>query len=152
MQLSGPRRRGAARLDRARDQALALPTGENALPSSLAPRRRGAGRTGGRMIAGRLFGYLAVAVALGVAGWDIVGGIAGGAWQVTALGSLWYELDRTSLNLVQAVTQRYIHPALWDPVAITLLQWPAAVVFAALGIVLLLLFRKRRRRRSRLAG
>ena len=103
------------------------------------------------MIAVRLIGYLAVAVALAVAGWDIVGAIAGGAWQMTALGSLWFSLDPTSLNVTQAVTQRYIHPALWDPVAITLLRWPAAPVFAALGIVLLVLFRKRRRRRTGLA-
>ena len=100
------------------------------------------------MIAGRLIGYLAVAAALTVVGWDVVDALAGGSFRMTALGSLWYGLDPGSLNLAQAVTQRYIHPALWDPVAITLLQWPATAVFAALGMVLLLLFRKRRRRRS----
>src|SRR5437868_857681 len=35
-------------------------------------------------------------------------------WAPLALGQLWYELNRSSLNLVQAVTQRYIHPYLWD--------------------------------------
>ena len=34
---------------------------------------------------------------------------------MVAAGELWYALDRGSLNFAQAITQRYLHPALWDP-------------------------------------
>jgi hypothetical protein len=65
-------------------------------------------------------------------------------WMPLAIGQLWYMLDRSSLNLVQAVIQRYLSPTLWDRVLVPLLLcW----VFAALmgvGAVILVLARKRR--------
>jgi hypothetical protein len=56
---------------------------------------------------------------------------------------LWYQLNRSSLNLVQAVIQRYILPFLWDPIIVTvLLSWAFAVLMI-LGVLLLVVFRKR---------
>lgn len=37
----------------------------------------------------------------------------------TTLGGIWFAAHSDSLNLSQAVIQRYIHPAIWDPA----LQW-----------------------------
>ncbi len=60
------------------------------------------------------------------------------------LGQLWFEIDNGSLNLVQAVIQRYIFPELWDPVIVSMLLLPAWLVFAIPAIVLTVLFRRRK--------
>lgn len=58
----------------------------------------------------------------------------------TDAGSVWHSIEPSSLNLVQAVTQRYIHPALWSRVIMPVLLQPAVGVFlATAGIALLLL-------------
>ena len=57
----------------------------------------------------------------------------------TALGALWYELDRMSLNAFQAFVQRYLHPAIWDPFISFLLRLPAFTLPLLLGGVWLLL-------------
>lgn len=51
----------------------------------------------------------------------------------TALGALWYDLDRGSLNAVQAFVQRYLHPAIWDPCIAFLLRLPAFTLPLLLG-------------------
>lgn len=68
------------------------------------------------------------------------------ASDAASAGELWYRLDVASLNLVQAVTQRYVTPWLWDPVAVAVLQWPAWVVAsipALLAAVVCALWRRR---------
>lgn len=81
----------------------------------------------------------------------IVLALGGGSF-TEAAGAVWYSFHPDSLNLSQAVTQRYILPVLWDPIAITVLTWPlwlaVLVVVLATGVVglaLVLLFRPRRR-------
>jgi hypothetical protein len=69
-------------------------------------------------------------------------------WAPIALGQLWYQLNRSSLNLVQAVIQRYIHPFVWDPIIVTILLSWAFAVLMILGVLLLVVFRKRARRYS----
>ena len=49
------------------------------------------------------------------------------------LGELLYDLDRDSLNLAQAVTQRYISERLWDPHILNILVEPAYWVFAIIA-------------------
>jgi len=56
------------------------------------------------------------------------------------LGTLWHKEAPASLNLTQAVTQRYIHPALWSHVLLPVLLTPAWVVFAAIAVLALLLW------------
>jgi hypothetical protein len=77
----------------------------------------------------------------------LAGGGAGAIVGI-ALGQLWYDLDRGSLNLMQAVVQRHLLPAIWDPGIIALLQWPTWVVFLIPALILLLLGRRRPSRRS----
>ena len=53
------------------------------------------------------------------------------------LGALWFSIDPFSLNLVQAVIERYVWEPLWDPVLVAVLQLPAAPVFGVLGVLLI---------------
>jgi hypothetical protein len=66
-------------------------------------------------------------------------------WAPLALGQLWYDLNRSSLNLVQAVVQRYLHPYLWDPIIVTVLLWWAFAVLMVLGVLILALSGRRTR-------
>lgn len=70
-----------------------------------------------------------------------VSGSGGGL--MTSLGEQWGKLDAPSLNLVQAVVQRYIHPVLWDPVLVSILLWPGWLVFGLPGLAFYLLAKAR---------
>jgi len=74
-----------------------------------------------------------------------------------AAGQLWFALDTPSLNLFQAVVQRYLHPALWDNVIVPLLLRPAwevslflVALTVSIGSALIFAVRARRRNRRRL--
>ena len=95
------------------------------------------------MLLGRLLGWLSIALALLAFGGDYLRWLQSGSLQFAALGELWYRLHPGSLNLAQAVIQRYLFPQLWDPGIVTILTWPAAAVLGGLGIILLIVFRKR---------
>lgn len=76
-----------------------------------------------------------------------------GAPRLAALGEWWAWAHRDSLLLLQPAIERHISPALWDPGILTILEWPAAIDFAALGGLLWLATRPwRRRPGARLAG
>lgn len=55
------------------------------------------------------------------------------------LGSLWHGWAPESLNLTQAVTQRYLHPAVWTNGILPVLLMPAAGVFMATAVIAMLL-------------
>ena len=55
-----------------------------------------------------------------------------------ALGSWWFMLDRNSLQLLQPALERHVAVWLWDPVMLTLLQWPLAAILAVPGGLLTL--------------
>ncbi len=102
------------------------------------------------MIVGRIIGWLLLALAALLALGGVVLAIKGQTVaQVT--GGVWYQVHSDSLNLSQAITQRYIHPSLWDPVAIAILNWPlwlailvVVLVPAVIGLALVKLCRPRR--------
>ncbi len=96
---------------------------------------------------GRLLGLLFLALACLAAGAELVRSLEAAAWDPLALGQLWFDVHPPSLNLMQALVQRYLHPAAWDPVMVEVLQAPAWIVTGAIGIVLRLIFRRRRPRR-----
>lgn len=58
----------------------------------------------------------------------------------TELGILWHGAAPESLNLAQAVTQRYLHPAVWTRGMLPLLLMPAAPVFMSTAAVALVLY------------
>ncbi len=96
------------------------------------------------MIVGRAVGWLIMLAGLSVLVRDVLASIEVKAWAPIALGQLWYEIDPSSLNLFQAMTERYASPLLWDPVIVSLLLCWAFAVLVAVGASLLLCFRKRR--------
>jgi len=96
------------------------------------------------MIVVRTIGLLLLIAGLAALGWDVGHSPNPTSPQLTALGELWYTASPATLNLAQALTQRYILPALWDPVMITVLLWPAALVFALPGLLLVLVSLLRR--------
>ena len=99
------------------------------------------------MRASRIIGWLLLLLAILAAGAEIVRSLEAGSWQPLALGYLWFTADAGSLNLVQAVVERYLLPSLWDPVAITILRMPTWLVLAVPAVILLLISRRRKQRR-----
>ena len=95
------------------------------------------------MTVGRVIGWIALLLGAAVLVRDILVWIDTKHWAPIALGQLWYDLNRASLNLVQAVVQRYIHPFLWDPIIVSILLSWAFVVLMVLGVLLLIAFRRR---------
>ena len=83
------------------------------------------------LVAGLALGFLA--------GWD------------ASLGEALFRYDPALLNTAQAGIQRYVSPAVWDELALPLLERPSWAVPVALGVLLLLmqgLLLLRRRRRA----
>ena len=93
-------------------------------------------------IVGAIIGWILVLLAFVAAGLDALESVAGGAMRLRPAGEVWYKLDAPSLNLIQAVVERYIWPPLWDPIVLTVLQWPLFLVFGVPGLVLVLLGHK----------
>ncbi len=50
-----------------------------------------------------------------VLGAEVVSFAGTGKYHIIAAGELWFDLHSRSLNLSQAVIQRYLHPWLWEP-------------------------------------
>jgi len=104
------------------------------------------------MIVVRVLGTILVAAALVAAGLDAVNWLSTGAWRSGALGEHWFKLSPGTLNLVQAVVQRYISPWLWESVIQTVLLLPTWAVLGVPGLALLVIpsrsgsGRRRRRR------
>ena len=93
----------------------------------------------------RIFGWLLVLAALGCLAFDLSRLADGEAFTLSPLGQVWFTLDPGSLNLLQAVVERYISPRLWGPPGIAnLLLLPAVAVFLVPGLILVLLSHRRR--------
>ena|SRR5499433_3922200 len=98
----------------------------------------------------RLLGWIIFLAGVSVLVRDVLVWIDTKRWAPMALGQLWYDLNRSSLNLVQAVVQRYIHPFLWDPIIVTILLCWAFAVLTVLGLLILALSGRRGRVREEL--
>jgi len=100
---------------------------------------------------GQVFGVLSAAV------------LAIGAWLWLAgqdltqpAGRLWATIDVASLNLLQAIIQRYIYAPLWDAVFVPFLLLPGweaigvlVLIFAVIGFLFLFAASRRPRRSFR---
>lgn len=102
------------------------------------------------MIVGRILGWLLIGAALAVLVAEIVAWIEVGAYRPIAAGELWFDLHAASLNGVQAGIQRYLFPALWDPIVVTILLLPAWTVLGLPGLALLWGCRRRTTRSRRM--
>ena len=97
-------------------------------------RRRGSRRWLGYV------GLVFLGLALTAFIYELLIALNSGSYRVIAAGELWFRLNPSSLNLAQAVTQRYLHPDLWNPMIISILQWPAWSILGAPGALLAILF------------
>lgn len=73
--------------------------------------------------------------ALGAGLYDLLGPPARSGFFHTG-GEIWFSLSPNSLNLMQAVTQRYVSPELWDPTIVTILKLPAILSLGLLAAIL----------------
>ncbi|MEW5420833.1 hypothetical protein [Amorphus sp. 3PC139-8] len=89
----------------------------------------------------RIVGTVLFLLGLAAAGYDIYMSVQIDKPASTSLGELWFSLDKGSLNLAQAVVQRYLSPTLWDPYIQMLLLAPGWLVLGGFGIVFLVLAR-----------
>ena len=98
----------------------------------------------------RIFGWLLVAVGLVLAARDLLISREDGAWAFQPLGELWFRWHPGSLNLLQAITERYISQDLWFAAGQPVLEAPAFIPFLVLGVIVLtLLVRRKRNERGR---
>jgi len=93
----------------------------------------------------RLIGWIIFLAGVSVLVRDVLVWIDTKRWAPMALGQLWYDLSPWSLNLVQAVVQRYIHPFLWDPIIVSILLCWAFAVLMVVGLVILAVSHRRAR-------
>ena len=84
----------------------------------------------------RFIGWVLIVVALVVLGIELWILATTGSFTLHTWGELWYRLDPGSLNLYQAVVERYLSPELWDKVLAPLLLEEAFFVFALPGLLL----------------
>jgi hypothetical protein len=94
----------------------------------------------------RLLGLVLLGAAVVAATVDGARSIAASGLVLTPLGETWFRADPGSLNLVQAVIQRYVLPEIWDPGIVSVLQLPTALVAAVLGALFMLIGLPRERR------
>jgi hypothetical protein len=85
-----------------------------------------------------------LALGLAALAYEVLLALQTGSYRMLAAGELWYALDRSSLNLVQAIIQRHVHPALWDPLLASILMWPAWSLLGGPGALLFLAFARGR--------
>jgi len=89
----------------------------------------------------RVLGWLFVLAGAGFLAADAVAWLRAGAVIPTPLGQIWFWLDRFSLNLAQAVIERYVAASLWQSAVGPALLLPGWVLFPSAGAVFLALGR-----------
>ncbi|WP_421783065.1 hypothetical protein [Kiloniella litopenaei] len=97
----------------------------------------------------RILGWFFLAIALASLAFDLFQLMEGDSFQLSLLGENWFAVHPGSLNLLQAVTERYIGLWLWDDVLSPLLFVPTLVVglvAAAIFFIPGYLLKGRRRR------
>lgn len=98
------------------------------------------------MIVFRLIGWLLLIGAAVTLGADLLSYLDLDIWKSTPAGQVWFNLSPNSLNLSQAVVQRYLLPFLWDPMITWILLQPAFAVLGVPAIVFIFLGHKQKRR------
>jgi len=97
----------------------------------------------------RIIAWLLLAGAVFAAGRDGFVFLETGEYSPILLGTVWANMHRESLLLVEPGIVRHVHPALWEDVVFPLLQAPAWVVGALCSLALGILARERTPRRRR---
>lgn len=91
----------------------------------------------------RVLGAVLVLAALWPLAREMLMLVQGSGHSFIPLGQLWYEIDPTSLNMLQAGVQRRLAPWLWEDGIQVVLTWPAWPVLIAFGLALIVVGRTR---------
>ena len=91
----------------------------------------------------RFLGLLSIALGFIFLVYDGTKSIADQRLYISRVTDAWAIVSEGSLAQLQPTLQRMM-PVLWDPLAVTLLDTPVALVLAILGALLLLLGRKKK--------
>ncbi|HEX2580578.1 MAG TPA: hypothetical protein VHL08_01215 [Dongiaceae bacterium] len=94
----------------------------------------------------RLIGLAFLAWSLSLLALDLWVWRRGGVLTFEPMGKLWFRLDPGSLNLFEALVERYLWRNLWWNVILPILHQPAVLVLGVIGAILLVLTRPRLRR------
>ena len=89
-------------------------------------------------------GWTLAAIALLALAYEFISFAESGTYRPIPAGELWFAAHVASLNLTQAMVQRYLHPFLWDPIIATVLRWPAWSLLGAPGAILVAIAPNRR--------
>jgi hypothetical protein len=69
---------------------------------------------------------------------DGIRSLAAGRIVLTPLGQSWFAINPDSMNAVEWMVERYLHPYVWNPLIQTVLSWPTFAVGSMVGILLML--------------
>lgn len=101
------------------------------------------------MFVGRVLGWIIVVLGLVVLGRDLIGWIDTHRFDPVALGELWSEFDRGSLDFAESTIRFHVAATLWDPVITTVLWCWASPFFIVVGGALVMACRRREGRAGR---
>ena len=90
----------------------------------------------------KVLGLALLAIALVLVIIEAYGYFRDGYWQSYLLGQFWYSWRPGTLNLTQAVTERYLHWWLWDYGIGQLVIWPLWVSAGGLGLLFYVIGRR----------
>lgn len=96
----------------------------------------------------RLLAMAALCVAVILAVLDGARSVAASEIVMTPLGKSWFAASPETLNLAQALVQRYLLPAIWDPFIIWVLNQPGFLVMGLLAALLYIIGYKPRRQKG----
>ncbi len=94
----------------------------------------------------RFMGLFLLAVAVILAVIDATRSVAASELVMTPLGQSWFAVSPSTINLAQALVQRYTLPVIWDPAIVWVLTMPGFTVFAVLAVLFLQIGTRRRKR------
>ncbi len=86
----------------------------------------------------RIIGWILALAGLAALIADLAAAGSGG-FRFHAVGEWWFRLSPGSLQLAQPAIERHVAPFLWDPVMLTVLEAPAALVGLGAGAALIAL-------------
>lgn len=94
----------------------------------------------------RLLAMISLCVAVIMAVLDGARSVAASSVVLKPLGVSWFETSPDTLNLAQAIVQRYLLPVIWDPAMIWVLNQPGFAVMGVLSLLLYIAGYKRKKR------
>lgn len=101
-----------------------------------------------------LFGYFLLILGAMVFGFDTIDALETSGFAIwdhtyTDTGTLWFTTHMQSLQVAQAIIQRYLHPLIWDPGIQWILLQPGFAVLMIIGLIFITFTGKKKRNQSR---